>query len=315
MKIGIVGAGAMGSVYGGILGDAGNEVWLLDVWREHVDAIRKNGVRVEGASGDRTVRVNATTDPREAGRSELVVIAVKAMHIEPAVVNAAPLIGPGTVVLTIQNGLGNGERVAALVGGENLLVGVAGGFGASVVAPGHVHHHGWEVISLGEFSGGITGRLKMVAEVWKQAGFRIEIFDDLQPLIWGKLMANVGFAAICAVTGQRVGQVLSNEWSWSLVESLVSETSAVARAKKIRLPYDDPVRWVKEFGSRMSNTRPSMLQDMEAGRPTEIDSLNGAIAREAELLGIAAPVNRLMTILVKALEEKTRMLGRAYGVV
>ncbi len=128
-------------------------------------------------------------------------------------------------------------------------------------------------------------------------------------------MANVGFAAICAVTGQRVGQVLSNEWSWSLVESLVSETSAVARAKKIRLPYDDPVRWVKEFGSRMSNTRPSMLQDMEAGRPTEIDSLNGAIAREAELLGIAAPVNRLMTILVKALEEKTRMLGRAYGVV
>ncbi len=155
----------MGSVYGGILGDVGNEVWLLDVWREHVDAIRKNGVRVEGASGDRTVRVNATTDPREAGRSELVVIAVKAMHIEPAVVNAAPLIGPGTVVLTIQNGLGNGERVAALVGGENLLVGVAGGFGASVVAPGHVHPHGWEVISLGEFSGGITGRLKMVAEV------------------------------------------------------------------------------------------------------------------------------------------------------
>lgn len=266
MKIGIVGAGAMGSVYGGILGDAGNEVWLVDVWREHVDAIRKNGVRVEGASGDRTVRVNATTDPREAGRSEL----------------------------------------AVLVGGESLLVGVAGGFGASVVAPGHVHHHGWEVIALGEFSGGITGRLQMVAETWKKAGFRIEVVDDIQPLIWGKLMANAGFAAICAVTGQRVGQVQSNEWSRSIVESLVSEAAAVARAKKIRLPYDDPVRWVKEFGSRMSDTRPSMLQDVEAGRPTEIDSLNGAIAREAERLGIPAPVNRLMTTLMKALEEKTR---------
>jgi 2-dehydropantoate 2-reductase len=234
MKVGIVGAGAMGGIYGGILGDAGNEVWLLDVWREQVLAIRKNGVRVEGASGDRTVRVNATTEPGEVGRCELVVIAVKAMHTEAAVKNAAPMLGPATVVLPIQNGLGNAERVAALLGKENLLVGIAEGFGASVVAPGHVHHHAWEAIHLGEFSGGMTDRLRRVAEVWRKAGFHVKVHDDIQPVVWGKLMGNVGFSAVCAVTGQRVGQVLSNEWSWSLVESVVQETFAVARSRSRR---------------------------------------------------------------------------------
>jgi len=315
MKIGIVGAGAMGSVYGAILGDAGNEVWLLDVWREHIEAVRARGIRVEGASGDRTVRVNATLDAGEGGVCELVIVATKAMDTEAAVKNAAPMIGPDTLVLTIQNGLGNAESMERLVGPKSLLVGIAGGFGASVVAPGHVHHDGWEAIHLGEFSGRITDRLKMVAEVWEKAGFRIQVFDDIQPLIWGKLIGNVGFSAVCTVTGQRVGQVLRNPWTWALVEANVREAFAVAQAKKIRLAYDDPVRWVREFGGKIPNAMPSMLQDVLAGRRTEIDSLNGAVAREAELLGIPAPTNTAVTLLVKALEEKVRALGRAYGVI
>ncbi len=315
MKIGIVGAGAMGSVYGGILWDAGNEVWLLDVWREHIEAIRARGLRVEGASGDRTVRVNVTLDAGKAGPCELVVVATKAMDTEAAVKNAAPMIGPDTLVLTIQNGLGNAERMARLVGPKNLLVGIAGGFGASVVAPGHVHHNGWDAIHLGEFSSGTTDRLKRVAEVWKKAGFRVQIFDDIEPLIWGKLIGNVGFSAVCTITGQRVGQVLNNSWAWSVVKANVSEAFAVAQAKKIRLPYDDPVAWVTAFGGKIPNAVPSMLQDMLAGRRTEIDSLNGAVAREAELLGVPAPMNTAVTLLVKALEEKVRVLGQAPGII
>lgn len=313
MKIGIVGAGAMGSVYGGILGDAGNEVWLLDIWKEHIETIRARGIRVEGASGDRTVRVNATLDTREAGPCELVVVATKAMDTEAAVKNAARMVGPETLVLTIQNGLGNAERMERLVGPKNLLVGIAGGFGAAVVAPGHVYHNGWEAIHLGEFSGGITDRLNRVAEVWKKAGFRVKVFDDIQPLIWGKLIGNVGFSAICTITGLRVGQVIENPWAWSVVETNVREAFVVARAKKIELPYDDPVPWVREFGGKIPNAMPSMLQDILAGRRTEIDSLNGAIVEEAERLGLPAPMNRAVTVLVKALEEKSRKLGRAYG--
>lgn len=304
MKVGIVGAGAMGSVYGGILGDAGNEVWLLDVWKEHIEAIRARGVRVEGASGDRTVRVNATLDAREAGVCELVVVATKAMDTEAGVKNAATMIGPDTLVLTIQNGIGNAERMERLVGAKNLLVGIAGGFGASVVGPGHVHHNGWEAIHLGEFQGGVTERLDRVAGVWQKAGFRVRVFEDIQPLIWGKLMGNVGFSTVCTVTGLTVGEVIASPEAWSISEALVREAFAVAQAKKITLPYAEPVRWVREFGSKMPGARPSMWQDIEAGRRTEIDSINGGVVREAEALGVPVPVNRVMVSLVKALEGK-----------
>ncbi len=304
MKIGIVGAGAMGSVYGGILGAAGNEVWLLDVWKEHIEAIRARGIRVEGASGDRTVRVNATLDAGEAGVCVLVVVATKGYDTEAAVKNAGPMIGPETLVLTIQNGIGNAERMERLVGGENLVVGIAGGFGASVLGPGHVHHHGWEAIHLGEFAGGITDRLNQVAEVWRKAGFRVGVFEEIQPVIWGKLMGNVAFSPVCAVTGLAVGEVLASPEAWSISEALVREAFEVARAKKITLPYDEPVRWVHEFGSKMPKARPSMVQDIEAGRRTEIDSINGGVVREAEPLGIPVPVNRVMVSLVKALEGK-----------
>jgi 2-dehydropantoate 2-reductase len=304
MKIGIAGAGAMGSVYGGILGDGGNDVWLLDVWKQHIEAIRARGIRVEGASGDRTVRVNATLDPREAGVCELVVVATKGYDTEAAVKNAAPMIGPATLVLTIQNGLGNAERMERLVGAKNLLVGIAGGFGASVVGPGHVHHNGWEAIHLGEFQGGITERLNRVAEVWQKAGFRVRVFEDIQPLVWGKLMGNVAFSPVCTVMGLSVGEVLASPDAASISEALVREAFAVAQAKKITLAYDDPVRWVREFGGKMPGARPSMLQDIEAGRRTEIDSINGGVVREAEALGVPVPVNRVMVSLVKALEGK-----------
>ena len=306
MKIGVVGAGAMGCVYGGILGDAGNEVWLLDVWKEHIEAIRARGIRVEGASGDRTVRVNATLNAREAGPCNLVVVATKAMDTEAGVKNAGPMIGPDTLVLTIQNGIGNAERMERLVGPRNLLVGIAGGFGASVVGPGHVHHNGWESIHLGEFSGGISDRLNRVAEVWRKAGFKLRVFEDIQPLIWGKLMGNVAFSPVCTVTGLTVGQVIASPETWSISEALVREAFAVAQAKKITLPYDEPVRWVREFGSKMPGARPSMWQDIQAGRRTEIDSINGGVVREAEPLGVPVPVNRVMVSLVKALEGKRK---------
>lgn len=303
MKIGIVGAGAMGSVYGAILSGSGNELWLLDVWKEHIEAIRGNGLRVEGASGDRTVRVNATLDAGDAGPCELVVVATKGHQTEAAVRSAAPMIGPATLVLTLQNGLGNAERMERLIGAENLLVGIAGGFGASVVGPGHVHHNGWEAIHLAEVRGGISDRLRAVAEVWEKAGFKVKVFDDLKPLIWGKLMGNVGFSPVCTLTALTMGEVLASPGAWSVSEALVREASAVAQAKGIRLPYDEPVSWVREFGSKMPKARPSMSLDIIAGRRSEIDSINGGVVQEAEALGVPVPVNRLMVSLVKALEE------------
>jgi 2-dehydropantoate 2-reductase len=312
MKIGIVGSGAMGSVYGALLADAGNELWMLDRWREHVDAMRERGLRCEGASGDRTVRVNATTDAAAAGPCELAIVATKVMDIEAAVRGAAAMIGPDTVVLAIQNGLGNVERIQQAMSAENLLFGIAGGFGAEIVAPGHVHHNGMEAINLAELEGGITPRLERVADVWRRAGFTVNVYADLWPVVWSKLVANVALSAICTVTGMRVGQVRANEPAWQIACACVEEAVAVAKAKGIPLAYDDPVRWVSDFAGKIPEARPSMYQDVRAGRRSEIDAIQGGVVAEGEKLGLPTPTCALMVRLVKALEAKGQTHGDAY---
>jgi 2-dehydropantoate 2-reductase len=313
MKIGIVGSGAMGSVYGALLADAGNELWMFDQWQEHVAAMRSKGLRCTGASGDRTVAVNATTEAADAGPCELVVVATKGMHIEAAVRAAAPMIGPETLVLTIQNGLGNAERLQAVLGPDNLLFGIAGGFGAEMRGPGHAHHNGMEAINLAELQGGVSPRLERVAEVWRAAGFKVATFDDLWPVLWSKLIANVAFSAICTVTGMRVGQVRANEAAWGIARACVGEAAAVAAAKGIRLAYDDPVRWASDFAAKIPNARPSMYQDLLAGRACEIDTIHGGVVAEGASLGVPTPTCALLVKLVKALEAKHAAHGDAYS--
>jgi 2-dehydropantoate 2-reductase len=312
MKIGIVGSGAMGSVYGALLADAGNDVWMFDKWQEHVDAMRAHGLRCEGASGDRTVAVNATTRAAEAGACELAIVATKVMDIEAALADARVMIGPETLVLAIQNGLGNVERVQRVLGAENVLFGIAGGFGAELKAPGHVHHNGMEAINLAELQGGISARLKRVAGVWRAAGFKVNVYDDLWPVVWSKLVANVALSAICTVTGMRVGQVRANDAAWAIARACVEEAVAVAAAKGIKLAYDDPAQWVSDFAGKIPNARPSMYQDLRAGRRSEIDAIHGGVVAEGAKVGVPTPTCALMVQLVKALEAKSRAHGDAY---
>jgi 2-dehydropantoate 2-reductase len=312
MKIGIVGSGAMGSVYGALLAAAGNDVWMFDKWQEHVAAMRTHGLRCEGASGDRTVRVNATTRAADAGPCTLAIVATKVMDIEAALGAARAMIGPQTSVLAIQNGLGNVERVQRVLGADNLLFGIAGGFGAELKGPGHVHHNGMEAINLAELAGGITARLEQVAAVWRGAGFTVNVCADLWPVVWSKLVANVAFSAICTVTSMRVGQVRANEAAWAVARACVEEAVAVAAAKGIELAYDDPVRWVSEFAGKIPNARPSMYQDVLAGRRSEIDAIHGGVVAEGARVGVPTPTCALMVQLVKALEAKARTHGEAY---
>ena len=268
MKIAVVGAGAMGSVYAGLLASAGHEVWAIDRREDLVEAIRANGLRVEGASGDRTVRIDATTDPAEAGEAELVVLATKAMDATAAAEGARPLVGPETLVLSIQNGLGGPDAAAAVLGDDRVAVGVVGGFGASVVAPGHVHHHGMELVRLGERSGPVTPRIETVADVWRQAGFTVRTYDDVDRLVWEKLVCNVAFSGTCSVLGRTIGEVIADEHAWSVASQCAVEAYEVARALEIELGFDDPVAHVRAFGLAIPGAKPSMLLDLEAGRPT-----------------------------------------------
>ena len=302
MKIGIVGAGAMGCVYAALMADAGNEVWAIDTWQAHVDAIAAKGLRLEGASGDRTVAVGATTDPANVGACDLVIVATKAPQVEAAAAGARALLGPETPVLTIQNGLGSAAKVARILGEERVIVGVVGGFGASIVAPGHAHHNGMELVRLGEAHGSVTPRLERIAALWRDSGFRVKCFDDIDQLVWEKLICNVCYSGTATLTGLTVGEIMADADAWPIASGCATEAYRVARAKGIRLDFDDPVAYVHDFGAKIPGARPSMLLDHLAGRPSEIDAINGAIPPEALALGLEAPYNTLVSALVRAKE-------------
>ena len=294
----------MGSVYAGLLAAAGHEVWAVDTWREHVEAMQKNGLRVEGASGDRTVKVNATTDTKDVGLCDLVIVATKTMHVESAARASLALLGPETMVISIQNGLGGPDTTANVIGKERVLVGVVGGFGASMKGPGHAHHNGWELVRLGEYAAPITPRLESVASVWESGGFRVKCFDDIDQLVWEKLICNVCFSGTCAVTERTILEVMEDADTWKVASGCAVEAYQVALARGIKLDINDPVAYVRNFGNKIPHARPSMLLDHMAGRMSEIEAINGAIPPAALAQGLSAPFNTVVSALVRAKERK-----------
>src|SRR5882672_10393266 len=302
----------MGSVYAALFAAAGHEVWAIDRWREHVEAMASKGLRLEGKSGDRTVKVHATTDPRDAGPCDLVILATKAMHVSEAAssIKNSSLLQRDTPVLSIQNGLGGPDAAASVLGRERVMVGVVGGFGASMKGPGHAHHNGWELVRLGEFAGPVTPRLEKIAEVWRSGGFRVKCFDDIDQLIWEKLICNVCYSATCAVTERTVIEIIEDPDAWRVASGCAMEAFAVAKARKVRLDFVDPVAYVREFGMKIPNARPSMLLDHMAGRISEIDAINGAIPPAAAAIGVAAPCNEVISGLVRAKERRMGVRGR-----
>ena len=294
----------MGSVYASLLGDAGNEIWAIDVWKEHIEAIKAHGLRVEGASGDRTTKPNATTDPADAGICDLVVVATKAGQVADAAKSLQPLLGTDTVVLTIQNGLGAAERIAQHVPSERVLIGVAGGFGASMKGPGHAHHNGMELIRLGEMNGSLTTRLGAIETVWRDAGFNVKSFDDINQLVWEKFICNVTFSGPCTVLQKTVGEVMGNAYSWKIALGCGLEAYRAGQAKGVNFSFDDPEDYIRKFGEAIPNARPSMLLDHLARRPSEIDAINGMVPKVAMEAGINAPINEVITALVMAKEAE-----------
>jgi 2-dehydropantoate 2-reductase len=303
MRIAVLGAGAMGSLFGGILAEAGHEVWLVDVWKEHVDAIRQRGLRITGLSGDRVIRrVQAVGSAKEVGGAELVLVFVKSTVTEEAVRGAVSLFEGHTLALTLQNGLGNVERIGSVIGFENILAGITAQ-GATVVGPGEIFHAGQGLTAVGELKGPVTPRAERVAALFNEAGIQAQVSDNVMGLIWGKLLVNVGINALTALTGLRNGQLLDHPETMEVMEMAVLEATQVAVAKGIRLPYEDPVSHTMEVARATSGNRSSMLQDVSNRRKTEIEMINGAVVREADELGIQTPVNRVLTDLVRTLER------------
>ena len=305
MKILVMGVGAMGSVYAALLANAGHEVWAVDTWADHVDAINANGLRLEGPSGDRVVTsIRATTDVTQVGPSDLCIIATKASGVGPAARAAAPVIGPDALVLTIQNGLGAGDRISQHIAPDNVLLGVADGFGASIKGPGHAHHNAMKLIRIGELHGGLTPRLKRLENVWTEAGFDAHAFENITQLIWEKFLCNVTFSAPCTVFNETVGELMANPEHWEIALGAMREAHAIAVAKGIPLGFDDPIDYVTAFGAGMPKARPSMLLDHMAGRTSELDAINGIVPVLGLETEVSTPYNNILSAILRQRESQ-----------
>jgi 2-dehydropantoate 2-reductase len=300
----VLGCGAMGSVYAALMSSAGYEVWATDVWKDHVDAIREKGLRVEGASGDRTVRINVTMNADELPPADLVIIATKASGVEAAAKVAATVVKTDGVILTIQNGLGAGDRIAQHIDTSKVMLGVASNFGACLRGPGHAEHKSMNLVNIGEMNGGSTERLDRIVRIWTNSGFKAQASPDINKMIWEKLICNCFCSGSCTLTDSTVGEMVDNPHSVAVALACAREADAVARAKGINLSFTDVEAHVKKFAEAVRNAKPSMLQDHVAKRRGEVDAINGAIPIEAKKVGLTAPVNEMVANLVRAREQR-----------
>lgn len=303
MKITIVGAGAMGSLFGGLLAESGNEVYLLDIWKEHVEAINKKGLWIEGLSGDRFIKTKAVTEPQKIdGTSDLVIIFVKSYHTESAAKNISSLVGENTTILTLQNGLGNFEILSNIFGQNKIIAGTTS-YGATILGPGRVRHAGIGSTIIGELDGQITVRTEKVAYVLTKASIKTEVSDNVLGLVWSKLLVNIGINALGVLIRVKNGELVKGKYSLKLQKELVEEALEVVKKKGIKLIHQDMVKEVALICEKTSANVNSMLQDVLKKRRTEIDFINGAIVREGEKLNISTPLNQVITNLIKAVEE------------
>ncbi len=303
MKIAIIGAGAMGSIYAARFARAGHEVWAVDLWQQHVEAINRDGLTVDGPDGRiQTRQVTAVLDLAQAAGCQLYVIATKASGVADAAQTIAPLLRAGDQVVTIQNGLGAGARIAEHLPSEQVLLGVAEGFGAAMVGPGRAQHTSMKRIRLGRMDGGLDAGLEQLVAVWQSAGFDAQAYADIEQLIWEKLLCNVTLSGPCTVFGCQVSDLMADEQRWARALGCMLEAYAVGQARGVRFSFDDPVAYVTDFAKRVGTAKPSMLQDHEARRPSELDAINGAIPPLARSLGIASPHNDAICAEIRARE-------------
>ncbi|MEY4295934.1 MAG: hypothetical protein RLY82_1622 [Pseudomonadota bacterium] len=305
MKIAILGAGSLGCAIGGVLAEAGNDVWLINRNAKLVDALNSTGLVLRDGGVDRTVRVQAATSAQPAGVVDLVVVLVKSFDTAAAMTAAMALLGPQTHVLSLQNGVGHEEILADLVGRERVIGGktYAGG---SQLGMAHISigTRGKETI-IGELDGGVSERTSQIADLFTAAGLQTTVSSNIMQTIWEKLLVNVSTGALCAITGLPYGKLYAVPEVEASALAAVAEAMAVAKASGVQLTTTDPKQpWFKAAAGLPPEFKTSMLQSLEKGSVTEIDFINGAVVRQGQKYGIPTPVNQTLVACIKGIEAR-----------
>ena len=306
MKIVMLGAGALGSTIGGTLAMGGNDVHFVDMWQEHVDLINKDGLHMTNEKEDWYVRVDARTTADTIGEADLVIVLVKSFATKQAVeqLKQTNVIGKNTVVMSLQNGLGNEETIASVIGSENVISGKTY-VGGRLIQAGYISagvQGKWTYI--GELNGEITDRIQTVCNVFNDAGLLCEVSDNIKGLIWDKLLINVAAGALCGITRLPYGPLYEEDYIKDVAVAAIQEGIQVAKAAGVVLKSEDPqYPWVAASEGLPGTFKTSILQSLELKRPTEIDFINGSIVEWGKKYGIATPVNQTLVACVKGIEK------------
>ena len=302
MKVAIMGAGAMGSLIGGLLGKAGVDVTLVDVWEDHIKAIKEKGLIMNCDGVEYNVKVNAETSPVNVGPVDLVIFLVKGTNTDQAIKDSAPMIAENTRVLTLQNGLGNPEKIAAVIGEEKVLFGVID-FASVLQGPGRISAElAKKTIHFKPLNNVIDDRVKQVEQVLQKAGINTDVDLEVERDIWRKLVINSNVNALASICRVRTGTLLDQgEVTQSLFRDITSEIVNVANAIWIDLELEECLQFLNDLLNSVRGHYPSMTQDIMKKRLTEIDFINGGVVKEGKKVGVPTPVNetlyRLITII------------------
>ena len=295
MKIAVMGAGAVGCYYGGMLARAGNNVVLIGR-SQHVEAIDRQGLRLETQTFDEHIRVSASTEVSAVQGAQFVLFCVKSTDTESGAAAIRPHLAPGALVLSLQNGVENADRLRAVLPQEVIAAAVY--VGTEMAGPGHVRHHG-----RGELVIEPSTASDDVARALISAGVPTDISDNVRGALWAKLITNCVYNALSAITQLPYGRLVKGEGVTVVLRDIVDECVAVAKADGVTLPGDVDAA-VRKIAETVPGQYSSTAQDLARGKRSEIDYLNGLIMRRGEALGIATPANRLLHAIVKLIESK-----------
>lgn len=301
MKIVIVGPGAIGLLLAAHLAKSKEEIWLLDKDKERAARIAKNGISVSGISGEWKAHTKVSADTADIGKADLVMLCVKSYSTNDALKEIKPLITDDTRVLTLQNGIGNIELISEAVGVEKVIGGITNA-GATLLSEGKVRFAGKGETVFGRIDGKFPVETRSIREIFNKCGLEAKLTQDIKALLWSKLIINCGINALGAITRLKNGNLLEHEGTRKILRGAVTEATRIAKRKRIKLVYDDPLAKVEAVCEATSGNICSMLQDVLMKKRTEIDFINGVVVRLGQELNIPVPYNAMLTDLVKSIE-------------
>ena len=302
MDILVVGAGAMGSLYGGRLRESGYNVVLVDIWSQHIEAINANGLKIEGETGVQVISIPARFAHEVQEKADLLIVFTKTFHTEKALESVLHVLHDNTVTMTLQNGLGNIELLEKYFPRERIIVGTTN-FPSDLVGPGYVRSLGAGETVIMQLDNCGINRVEAVNKILNDAGFNCKVTDNIYPSIWEKVAFNAAMNSLTAVTGLTVGQLGLSADGRNLAFQVADEVLNVAESKGIAVNKERVKEMMDGAFIKHFDHQPSMLQDLKAGKMTEIDSINGAVVREAKKIGCAVPATEVLHKLVRILEQ------------